>query len=238
MSLFKPLKNPILMPEAIVQQIEKRILLGKLKPNSALPSENELMRQFGVSRNTLREALKMLKASGIIRIKRGSQGGPTVTQLSNESISDFLIKAIRLGGFSVDSIVQLRLALEPSIVEMLATTQIDPQLLSHMEKNITEVKRLCRANESVGYRNMDFHVLLALATGNPMFAIILRTIRTIFYTITPPLVRKRMQNHTIQYHQRIVESIKKGDPTEGWRQMHDHLVQLREALKGAPFEKI
>lgn len=238
MSLFKPVKNSISMPEAIVKQIEKKILLGKLKPDSILPSENQLMKQFNVSRNTVREALKMLKASGIIKIKRGSQGGPTVTRLSNEFISEFLIKAIRLGGFSGDSIAQFRLALEPSVAEMLATIDIDPELILKMEKNIKEVKKLKKANKFTGYRNMDFHVLLALATGNPMFIIILKTLRVIFHTITPGFVRNRMQSNTIEYHQKILNAIKKRDPIGARNQMAEHLAQLSEIMKDANIKEI
>jgi DNA-binding FadR family transcriptional regulator len=69
MFLFRPIHDVILMPEAIVQHIEKKILWGQLKPNSVLLSKNELVKQFRVSRNTVREGLKMLKASGIIKIK-------------------------------------------------------------------------------------------------------------------------------------------------------------------------
>lgn len=232
MVLFKVVKSPTRLPEAIVRQIENKILLGQLKPDSMLPPETNLMKQFGVSRNTVREALRMLEASGMIKIKQGSRGGSLVTRLTNEFIGEFLLKALRLSGVSGANLYQFRLVLEPSMVEMLAKMYIDPELLSEMGKNIEEVKELFKANEVTGYRNMDFHVLLAMATGNPMFIIILNTLRSCLDVITPIVkIRPKTQNDTIGHHQKILDAIKKQDPVKARRQMHKHLVQLYEVLQ-------
>ena len=91
------------MSEVIAHEIEKRIINHELKPGNMLPSEGILKEQFSVSRNTVREALRILEASGLIRILQGAKGGPFVSQITNEFISDFLIKAVRLGGISGDS---------------------------------------------------------------------------------------------------------------------------------------
>jgi GntR family transcriptional repressor for pyruvate dehydrogenase complex len=231
MTLFNKIKAPARMSEEIVEVIEEKILLGQLEPNTMLPSETELMKQFGVSRNTLREALRMLEASGIITVSRGSQGGSTVTQVTNEFISDFLIKALHLGGFSVDSLAQLRVALEPFIAEMLAMADIDPEIVIKLEKNIKEVRQLHKAGKLTGYGNMEFHVLLASATENPMFIIILRTLKVIFYEITPKFIKKKTQARTIEHHEIILEAIKKKDPKKARLQMHQHMLEIREAMK-------
>src|SRR5271169_328172 len=132
------------------------MLLNVLKPGSMLPSENELVKQLGVSRNTVREALRMLEASGLIKVKQGARGGALVTRLTNEFISDFLLKAFRLAGIPGESIAQFRIALEPSIAEMLAASPIDTKLISQMEQNIRETEELCKAGEITGYKNMEF----------------------------------------------------------------------------------
>jgi GntR family transcriptional repressor for pyruvate dehydrogenase complex len=231
MTLFKKIQTPARMSEQIVEAIEEKILLGQLEPNTMLPSETELMKQFGVSRNTLREALRMLEASGIIAVSRGSQGGSTVTQVTNEFISDFLIKAIRLGGFSVDSLAQVRVALEPFIAERLATMAIDPEIVVKLEKNINDVRKLHEGGKLTGYGNMDFHVLLASATENPMFIIFLRTLRVIFYRITPKFIKERMQARTLDHHEIILEAIKKKDHKKARLQMHQHMLEMWEVMK-------
>jgi GntR family transcriptional repressor for pyruvate dehydrogenase complex len=238
MPLFKSVKTQFKMPEAIVQQIEKKILFGKLKPNSKLPSEAELMKQFGVSRNTVREALRMLEASGILKVKRGPHGGTMITQITNEFISDFLVKAIRMGGLSGKSFAQFRVALEPSIAEMVATIDIDPELLSKMEQNIHEVRKMHENNEVRGLKHMDFHVLLATATSNPMFIIILRTLKILFYTITPVIIQTKMFGPTIEHHQKILNAIKNHDSFEAKRCMYEHMAELSEVLQGLDFAEI
>jgi GntR family transcriptional regulator, transcriptional repressor for pyruvate dehydrogenase complex len=232
MPTFKKVNPPLRMPEAIVRQIEDKILLGRLKPDQMLPPENELMKEFGVGRNTVREALRILETSGLIKVRQGARGGPVVTKFTTEFVSDFLTKAIRLRGVSPDHLAEFRLGLEPSIAEILATKEnINPELLLQMEENIVEVRRLYKAHEVTAYGNMDFHVLLALATENPMFIIVLKTLRVGFNLVSPP--QNRIQIQTIKYHETIFDAIKRRDPATAREQMYRHLVEMRELFREA-----
>ena len=237
MSPFKKVNSPLRMPEAIVHQIEDKILLGQLKPGQMLSPENELMKQFGVGRNTVREALRILETSGLVKVRQGSRGGPVVTRFTTEFVSDFLTKAIRLRGVSPDHLAEFRLALEPSIAEFLATKKnIDPELLLQMEKNIEEVRALYEARKVTAYGNMDFHVLLALATENPMFIIILKTLRVGFNLVSPP--QNRIQVQTLKYHRMIFDAIKGRDPVMAREQMYRHLVEMKELFREAKVRNI
>lgn len=227
MSIFTNVKNPLRIPETIARQIEDRIFLGELKPDETLPSENQLMKDFGVGRYTVREGLRMLEASGLIKVKQGARGGAVITRLTNEFVSDFLIKAIRFGEVSSGALSQFRLALEPAIAEILASKEdLKPEYLSRMEANIAEVKDLYEKRDVTAYGNMDFHVILALATENPMFIILLRTLRAGFNLIMPP--KNEIQVETIRHHERILEAIKDRDPVRAGENMREHLIQMRE----------
>ncbi len=224
-STFARVKNPLRIPDAIVRQIEDRIFLGDLKPDEMLPSESHLMKQFGVGRYTVREALRMLEASGLIRIKQGSKGGAVITRLTNEFVSDFLIKAIRFGEVSTEALSQFRLALEPAIAEILASKEhLDPEYIAQMEANIAAVKALFEGGNVTAYGNMDFHVILALATENPMFVILLKTLRAGFNLIIPP--KNELQMDTIKHHEKILDAIKHRDPVRARENMREHLVQM------------
>ncbi len=225
MSTFTSVKNPLRLPETIVRQIEDRIFLGELKPEETLPSENQLMKEFGVGRYAVREALRMLEASGLVKVKQGARGGAVITRLTNEFVSDFLIKAIRFGEVSTEALSQFRLALEPAIAETLASmNDLKPEYLSQLEANIAEVKALYESQATTAYGNMDFHVILALATENPMFIILLKTLRVGFNLIIPP--RNQIQIDTIRHHERILEAIKEHDPIRARESMRNHLLQL------------
>ena len=237
MLAFKKVNSTLRMPEAIVRQIEDKILLGQQNPDQMLSPEKELMKEFGVGRNTIREALRILETSGLVKVRQGSRGGPVVTKFTTEFVSDFLTKAIRLRGVSPDHLAEFRLALEPSIAEFLATKEnIDPELLLRMEKNIEEVRALYEAQEVTAYGNMDFHVLIALATENPMFIIILKTLRVGFNLVSPP--QNRIQIQTLKYHQMIFDAIKRRNPVMAKEQMYRHLVEMRELFREAKVRNI
>ena len=219
------------MPEAIARQIEKRIFEGQLKAGQMLHPETELMKQFGVGRNTVREALRILESSGLIKVKQGSRGGPVITKLTNEFVSDFLMKAMRLQGVSPDQLSEFRLAIEPFMAELVAAKKdVNPDLISQMENNIIEAKKLYKEKRVTAYKNMDFHVLIASATENPMFIVLVRTLRVTFNLILPP--QNKIQSSTIKYHQNILNAIKDRNPIEAREQMYRHMVEMAKIIRG------
>jgi GntR family transcriptional repressor for pyruvate dehydrogenase complex len=235
---FKKVKEPLRMSEAIVRQIEDQIFRGQLKPGEMLPGENALMGEFGVGRYTVREAFRMLETSGFIKIKQGSQGGAVITRLSNEFVSDFLIKAIRFGEVTPGALSQFRLALEPSIAAIAAAKDdMKQRFIVEMEENISQVEALYKKKKVTAYGNMDFHVLLAESTENPMFIILLKTLRAGFSLVLP--LNNQTIVDTIAYHKKILEAIKNRDPEVARRQMFDHLVQMSAlfSVDQAPFER-
>jgi GntR family transcriptional regulator, transcriptional repressor for pyruvate dehydrogenase complex len=223
------------MSEAIVRQIEKQIHQGELQPDEMLPSENDLMKHFGVGRNTVREALRMLEASGLLKIKRGGQGGAIITHMSNEFVSDFLAKAFRLGGLSGRAFHDFRIAIEPSIAEMVAAREeVDSAILAQMEDRIAEAKDLFGADEPTVCANMDFHVLLAEATENMMFTVVLRTLRA-GLTAVAPVTKERFRPETIRYHERILQAVKNREPARARDLMYAHLVEIGEVVNADDF---
>jgi len=214
------------MSEAIARQIEEQVHRGQLQPDEMLPPENDLMKQFGVGRNTVREALRMLEASGLLRIKRGGQGGAIITHMSNEFVSGFLLKAFRLGGVPPEAFHSFRLAIEPSMAEIVtAKEKIDPEIILRMEENVSEAKALYESSEPTAYANMDFHVLLAEATENMMFIVVLRTLRAVFGTVTPH-AKERFRAETIGYHERILHAVKHREPALARELMYAHLAEM------------
>lgn len=232
---FDPVREPFRMSEAIARQIEKKIHQGWLKPDEMLPPENYLMKQFGVGRNTVREALRMLEASGLVRIKRGGQGGAIITHMSNEFVSDFLAKAFRLGGVSGRAFHDFRMAIEPSIAEMVAgREEVDRALLARMEEGIADAKGLFRSDEPTVCANMDFHVLLAEATGNMMFIVLLRTLRAGLTTVAPT-TKELYRGESIEYHERILQAVTNREPAVAKDLMCAHLVQIGEVVSAGDF---
>jgi GntR family transcriptional regulator, transcriptional repressor for pyruvate dehydrogenase complex len=213
------------MSEAIARQIEEQVHRGELLPDQMLPSENELMKQFGVGRNTIREAFRILETSGLLRIRQGSRGGSFITHMSNEFVSDFLMKALKLGGVSLASFHAFRTAIEPSIAAIVAQMDdVDPSIIIQIEENIARAKEINKSQGITALVNMDFHVLLAEATRNIMFIMIMKTLRA-GLTDVAPAETEVLRSETIAFHEKILDAIKRRDPAEAREQMRLHLAQ-------------
>jgi DNA-binding FadR family transcriptional regulator len=223
------------MSEAIARQIEDQVQRGLLRPDQMLPSEIALMKQFGVGRNTVREALRMLEASGLVRIKQGARGGAMISRMSNDFVSDFLKKAFRLGGVSGEDFHSFRTAIEPSIAEMVARkTSVDPKILSLMERKISEAESLYESGQTTALANMDFHDCLAEATGNMMFMVLMRTLRAGLPDVAPP-AKELFRSESIEYHKRILDAVRNRDPKRARELMYRHLLQIGEVVQADNF---
>jgi DNA-binding FadR family transcriptional regulator len=236
---FNPVRKKTNARDEIADQIVNQILLGYLKPDSPLPSEHELMKQFGTSRGTLREALRIVEASGLITIKQGARGGTTVSSMTDTVISDFLYKAFRLGSFSFDDVFQLRLALEPFIAASVASAGIEPKLLAELEKNISEVKSPGVTNEQLLKNHEQFHIVLAMATGNSLFSILVTTMMKGIEPDWDNLSRQhpdspehfdKITHRSVDYHARILEAIKEGNSNRAREEMYQHLFYGHDSM--------
>ncbi len=91
--MFNPLDKRVSIKELIASQIEDAIFEKKYLPGSKLPSENELCNMFGVSRTSVREAIQVLQAHGLVSIEKGK--GIFVKSISSESVSNNILKVFR-----------------------------------------------------------------------------------------------------------------------------------------------
>jgi DNA-binding FadR family transcriptional regulator len=232
MRQFKKIGKPTRMPEAIVREIEDRLLRGEYKPGDSLPSEAELMELFGVGKYTVREALRMLEASGFVKVKQGSRRGPVITSPTTSLVSDFLRKALFVGNMSEKHITQFRLALELSIIDILGSSPIKQEWLSKLENSIREAKENYSKGEELVDISSRFHVLLAEATGNPMFVVLVNTLMntSIVLNLVAPF-RHQLDAPTIEHHEAILEALKSGDAVRARTIMQQHLLEIDDVWK-------
>jgi len=114
--------------ELIATLYRRRIVRGELRPGDTLPSEQQLMAQFGVSRPTLREAFRILEAEDLISVKRGSRGGARVTQPSLSVAARYVGLLLQVQGTTIADVYQARMVLEPACVRLLARRRTDEDL--------------------------------------------------------------------------------------------------------------
>src|SRR3954470_8085558 len=105
--------------EVIVEQMRILIREGKLVPGDRLPSERELCERFGVSRVTVREALRVLEANGLVEIRVGARGGAFVTAPSSRLVGEGIADLITLSTLSAAEVTETRIVLELGIVPLV-----------------------------------------------------------------------------------------------------------------------
>ena len=211
--------------EQIVQQVEDSILKGQLKPGDQLPAERDLAHSFGVSRTAVREAVKTLREKGLVEAYSGR--GTFVTNGTSHSIRQSLDLMIRINPLEGSAnLAELRLVLEPEIAS-LAAARIEEQLLSTMREAVAEMDRSLRDPDAYVEADLDFHLALAEAAGNPLILSLLDSIvgllreqrSRIFNVDGGP---ERGQFH----HKRILAAVLQGNPETAREAMRAHLQQV------------
>jgi GntR family transcriptional repressor for pyruvate dehydrogenase complex len=213
--------------QQIVQQIEDSILKGDLKEGEQLPAERELAQQFGVSRTAVREALKTLREKGLVEAYAGR--GTFVTNGTARSMRHTLDRVIRSGtSEGAVHLVEVREILEPEIAA-LAAQRADQEARSAMRESIAVMDAARDDAEAFIEGDLDFHLALAEAAGNPL-------ILSLIDSIVGLLRQQRMRTYYVDggpdrgqyHHKRILEAVERRDPQDARDAMCAHLRQVRE----------
>lgn len=163
----------------VVEQIQEAIMGGTLKPGSQLPAERELKEQFGISRGTLREALRVLEQKGLIEIRTGVAGGSIIREVNSENLSENLGLLIRNRAVSLHDLAEFREGMEGGVAALAAERVSDQDrillkgLLREAEGHLKEGRKgwdaFVRTDEQI-------HLALARMSGNQLFIVVLASV--------------------------------------------------------------
>ncbi len=212
--------------EQIVQQIEDSILKGTLKEGDQLPAERELALKFGVSRTAVREAVKALAEKGLVQAQSGR--GTFITNATSRAIRQSLGLMIRIGEPDGPLILaELRAILEPEIAA-LAAVRADEASLSLMREAYAAMERSVENSAEFIEADLDFHLALAEAVGNPLVLSLIDSIVgllreqriTIFFVEGGP-------EHGQFHHKQILDAVAARDANRARLTMRAHMEQIR-----------
>ncbi len=151
----------------IAARLRARVVRGELQPGDPLPGEQALCREFGVSRPTLREALRVLEAEGLIAVKRGAHGGARVLHPGPDVAARHAALSLRLQGTTVDDVAAARRVIEPAAVRLLAMHAADqPAILDPLEVAHREAARAMGDDTAYAHASIRFHQRLIELCGN------------------------------------------------------------------------
>src|SRR3954447_25090380 len=157
--------------EQIARQIRRYLEEQHLSPGDRLGTEQELADEFGVSRPTLREALRLLSASQLIRVGRGRSGGIFVARTPNEGMSANVSESIALmlaaESISMDQLLDARLSLEVPLAGR-AAANADDDVVARLEQAIADAEGHTPGTEPFNTADTRFHQVLAEAAGNQL----------------------------------------------------------------------
>lgn len=160
----------------IINQIKQAIISGELKVGDCLPSESELAQVFGVSRSSVREALKSLEVYGLIESRKG--GGSFVVNNLLPSMTDSLSMYFRLQGCTLHDLIQLRQSIELGAVREVISNASDSELIE-LGDCLDRYLNSSTTNERQLY-DMNFHSVLVMLSKNTLYQYMLSAFNDIY----------------------------------------------------------
>lgn len=163
----------------VVEQIQDAVLEGRLRPGDRLPAERELGALFGVSRGTLREALRVLEQKGLIEIRLGVGGGAMIRDAGTEPLSESLILLMRSQKVSLEHLAEFREEVEGAVTG-LAARRADLEDRKCLRKMLEQAGAYCEAGlihwDDFVRTDEKIHTAISQIARNPLYAMILQTI--------------------------------------------------------------
>jgi DNA-binding FadR family transcriptional regulator len=216
--------------EQVAERLRTLVVGGTLQPGSRLPNEEVLAREFGVSRATLREALRSLAAQDLIRTAKGAGGGSFVTLPSVEGVSSFLHSSITLmadaNDVSLEDLLEARELIEVPAARLAASRRDDDEL-ERLRTTIPD-EPLRMGPEKQFVYNQDFHTVVIDCCDNALLAI---AAQPIFGVLQRNLARtklgQRFHRAINEQHRSIADAIEAGDAGAAAAEMRAHLEYLR-----------
>jgi GntR family transcriptional repressor for pyruvate dehydrogenase complex len=216
--------------EVVAARLRSEILEGARPPGARLSNEMVLADEFGVSRATVREALRLLGAENLIRTAKGAGGGSFVTVPSANHLSDSLRSGLGRLTYAehvtLEELLEARELLEVPAAQLAARRRVEEDVARLRESIPAEPLRLATQKQFV--YNRDFHSVVIEACGNTLLAV---AAQPIFEVLQTHLSRSRLgrdfHRAINEHHRAVADAIEEGDEAAAGAQMYDHLEFLR-----------
>ncbi|HEX6677087.1 MAG TPA: FadR/GntR family transcriptional regulator [Actinomycetes bacterium] len=225
--------------ETAIARIRDLIAAGSLVPGSRLPPEHELAAQLGLSRNTVREAVRALVTTRVLDVRRGD--GTYVTSLTPELLLEGVGAAVELmRDDDALEVLEVRRYLEPAATA-LAASRIDEQGLAALRAALQRMREADDDEQFVAH-DTEFHAVVAAASGNGTLASLLAGLssRTLRVRVLRAMTAADVLQRTIDQHEGIYAALAAHDPNLAQAMAAQHVLAtetwLRQELTGGDEE--
>ena len=211
--------------ELVARQIARSIAQGKIRPGTLMPPEAVLVEEFGVSRGTLREALRVLEVYGVIKIRAGRNGGPIVQQVDSHQFARSATLYFNLVGATLWDLLEARAVISPAVAG-LAAVMADQQARAVLTENIAAAEAAWPGDTDLWRQlHTEFHADVARLSFNPILQMFDGAMSHLhderLWRFEPNEAEART---TTSYHEEIAEAIINRDGTGASRLMAEHMT--------------
>jgi GntR family transcriptional repressor for pyruvate dehydrogenase complex len=219
----------------VATEIRRHVEREGLKPGDRIGTEQELAAQFGVSRPTLREGLRLLASTHLIRSTQGRGGGIFVESTANEGIgrnlSDSIGTMLATESISLNELLEARIVLEVPVAGLAAAAATE-ETADALDAAIARASKSEPGDKVFNSADAAFHETLARATGNDLLMAFMRWVLDV---LQPSLVKhvgaRTTKRSILAQHRAIAAAVRKGDVAGAEQAMRKHLEYLVEVLR-------
>lgn len=221
--------------DVLADKLKQEILGDTYPPGAALPTERELVLATGLSRGSVREALRILEAQGLVVTRAGRYGGSTVAQPSDTLLASHINLFAKGRSVPLRSLVEVRQALEPMVAYLAARHRTEDDLVEL--RNISERLDAAVPTDVAGFleENVNWHNALAAASHNELLSALMLSVSELMFeasridNFASGEVRKRVSHA----HHRILAAIEASDADAARRRVERDVQAYAELLEAA-----
>jgi GntR family transcriptional repressor for pyruvate dehydrogenase complex len=233
----KPMIDTISVPKAsdiLANRLREMILGGVFPEGEPLPAERELVTESGLSRSSVREALRVLEVEGLITTRPGRSGGSVVRLPGRGSVALSMHLFVRSHDIRLEALLDCRLAIEPFLAARAARERTASELAEMREIHT----RFMTCNDDLAlYKrlNLDWHLAIARASHNEILIALMEAIAQPVLEASGyrDVLTEEIRNDARKAHTAILESVEKKDPSSAFRRMQKHLGAYTEVARTA-----
>lgn len=212
---FQPVQT-VRAYQRIVEQVEEALARGDLAPGQRLPSERELVAQFAVSRSTVREALRVLESSGVVRSRPGDPNGPEILPFSHSALRKQMVRLARVDELTLSELIGFRMIMDGAAIQVASRLRT-PEQLAEMEQTLTAMREAIDVDfAAFSEADLAFHDVIARISRNSLIQTCNEVVRGVVLGLISDKIAhapnsRALMLESLHHHAEVVEAIRDGD---------------------------
>lgn len=230
--------SPIVVPktsDVLASELRRKILSGALAPGASLPAERDLVSQTGLSRGSVRDALRILEAESLVITRPGRYGGSVANKPDDESLRRSISIFVHGRGITLLSLLQTREAIEPALAALAAINRSDAELRQLVDATEAVEKAFMDGPQFLR-NNVDWHMAIAAASHNELLRAFMHSLSDMVYKASAieNFASEEVRKRVMHAHRRILEAIVAQEAEIAERRMATHLAAVTAACRAFP----